>query len=316
MGRVVILEGPDGGGKTTLARQLVERGFVYKHEGPPPLGEDLIAYYLKILNDSVEASFDTVHDRLWLGERIYGPTCRGIDRLGPEGQILFNRIHTAKNVLQIICLPSFEIALENYEAKIMEKSDYLKSLNKWKEVYEAYKDWATNNSAEVIDYTNKYDNCVSILNHFSVEEMLHFRCFPKGMVGNPSAKYLFIGDQPNHESIDIPFHAVNGSSGYLNKAISMAGIEESELALSNAYGPRGRDFHALGSILISVPHVEKIFLLGNEAVKWFNSDLNSGVKVPCKVYSLPHPSYLKRFKGNNPQIMANAIRKVVYGSSY
>lgn len=309
MGKVIILEGPDGGGKTTLAKQLVEEGFVYRHEGPPPPGVDLVAHYLNLLNESIESTQDYVHDRLWLGERIYGPICRGIDKIGLEGQNLFNRIHTSNSVLHVICLPTFEVALENYSNKIMEKNDYLKSMNKWKEVYEAYDSWIEHNQNS-INIRFNYE-----ISH--IESLLYYRFFhfPKGMVGSPTAKYLFIGDQPNHETIDIPFHALNGSSGFLNKAISMSGIEESELALSNAYGPRGRDFHALGSILNSVPHVKRIFLLGSEAVKWFNSDLNAGIKIPCKVYRLPHPSYLKRFRGNNPQILANAIRKVIDGSS-
>jgi len=307
MGRIFILEGPDGGGKTTLAKNLAKQGFTYKHEGLPPSGVDLISHYLKILNDSVESTEDTVHDRLWLGERIYGPICRGIDRLGDEGQVLFNRIHSSKSILHAVCLPPFEVALESYSFKIMEKSDYLKSMNKWKEVYKAYDNWIQSNVSRItikFDYTT-HDSLW--LNELGI--------FPRGMVGSPRAKFLFIGDQPNHETIDVPFHALNGSSGYFNKALVMAGIEESDLAISNAYGPRGRDFHALGSILKCVPYVEKIFLLGNEAVKWFNSDLNTGVSIPCKVYSLPHPSYLKRFKGNNPQIMANAIRKALDGSS-
>ncbi len=43
MGRVVILEGPDGSGKTTLAKELVKSGFTYKHMGVPDEGTDLMA---------------------------------------------------------------------------------------------------------------------------------------------------------------------------------------------------------------------------------------------------------------------------------
>ncbi len=315
MGKVIILEGPDGGGKTTLANQLVkEFGYVRKHEGPPPPGADLVARYQELLNDSIESKQDVVHDRLWLGERIYGPISRGVDRLGDEGQRLFDRIHTSKKILQFVCLPPIETNQSVYSLKVQEKDDYLKSMDKWKEVYSSYNNWLYNNMGpfyQLFDYSNGDTAKLAA----SLADYYYLGRFPKGMVGSSKARYLFIGDQPNHESIDIPFHALNGSSGYLNRAIAMAGIKESELALANAYGPRGREFHALGSILNAVPNVEKIFLLGNESVKWYGSDLNAGIKIPCRVYNLPHPSYLKRFKGNNPQILANAIRKVIDGSS-
>ena len=38
--KVVVLEGPDGGGKTALANELVRHGYTYHHEGPPPKNVD------------------------------------------------------------------------------------------------------------------------------------------------------------------------------------------------------------------------------------------------------------------------------------
>jgi hypothetical protein len=138
MGKVIILEGPDGGGKTTLANELVKRGFHYRHEGPPPEGVDLIAYYLKILNDSIESPQDTVHDRLWLGEMVYGPIFRGVDRLGKEGLEKFIEIHNSNPIYQFICMPSRDALKKNYAIKMLDSSDYVKGFDNLWRIYDKY----------------------------------------------------------------------------------------------------------------------------------------------------------------------------------
>jgi len=301
--KVIILEGPDGGGKTTLAKKLEAMGFKYEHEGPPPANTDLISYYLERLNRAIESSHNTVFDRLWLGERVYGPTARCLDRIGHEGQKLFMRLHNSKSIVQFICLPPWNTVEENYTTKIKDPTDYLKSLDKLQRVYQIYDTLARHYQWKVFNYRL---NSVSqvIIETVTIKDVT----LPKGTIGSCSAKYLFIGDRPNHEYIDVPFFALNGSSGYLNKAIEIAGIKEEDLALSNVCSPQGK-IHLLESMLQSLPNLEKIFLMGNVAHEWFlkNGDMSS--KLNVKTFSLQHPSYLKRFHGNNPQVMAEAIQK-------
>ena len=75
---LIILEGPDGAGKTTLANALSEKlgGVEIRHCGPltqPPLDEyvrDLYDYY-------VRGTGDIIYDRHYMGELIYGPLYRG-----------------------------------------------------------------------------------------------------------------------------------------------------------------------------------------------------------------------------------------------
>jgi hypothetical protein len=307
MGQVVILEGPDGGGKTTFARALEKCGFEYKHEGPPPPGSDIVAHYLKILDESINAETDVVHDRLWLGERIYGPVARGTDLLGNEGQRLFMRLCDSKNVLQYICLPPKGTVLENYKKKIQDPKDFLKSEEKLLKVYSAYLSWTYSygNVRTILDYT-QFDY-TRILGDM---ELFNHGPAPKGMVGSRKAKFLFIGDRPNHDSIDVPFHALNGSSGYFNTALTLAGLEEHQIAISNAYSPLNIP-HSLGSMLIWLPSVEHIFLMGQGAQAWYNDRASQVYKTSF----IPHPSYLKRFKGSNPQVLADIIKERIYGST-
>lgn len=312
MGRVVILEGPDGSGKTTLAKSLVTTGFEYKHEGPPEKDVDMIAHYLRILNESIESPNDVVLDRFWLGERIYGPICRGVDKVGPEGQKLFERLCRSKSVQQFICLPTIDVARANYVEKMKEKDDYLKSMETWERTYKAYALWmySYGKLGMIYDYS-KNDPWHVKAGIFSDECLIGN--LPKGTIGSSTARHLFIGDQPNHPSIDVPFFAISGSSGYLNKALELAGISEKNLAISNAKSATGQ-FHTLGPILASLPDLQNIFLMGNIAKDWFYRQFRANeVTRVYRMHSLPHPSYLKRFKGHNPEVMAQMILEKVDG---
>lgn len=64
---MLIIEGADNVGKTTIAKRLAERlGYEYRHEGPPPVGVDVVRYYLERMHD------DVVQDRFHWGEIVYG----------------------------------------------------------------------------------------------------------------------------------------------------------------------------------------------------------------------------------------------------
>lgn len=68
---IVIFEGPDGAGKTTLARAVAaETGWSYLHAGAPSR-DALIEYTAPVEHGS------WVLDRWHLGEMLYGPRYRG-----------------------------------------------------------------------------------------------------------------------------------------------------------------------------------------------------------------------------------------------
>lgn len=89
--RLTIFEGPDGSGKTTLAKAYAEAtGAVYTHLGPfPRVTTGLARLYVEAILPAVLGYTDIVMDRCWLSEKPYGQAFRdGVDRLGLRMRLL------------------------------------------------------------------------------------------------------------------------------------------------------------------------------------------------------------------------------------
>lgn len=111
----IIIEGPDGAGKTKLARTLCfALGMDYHHEGPPPIGARPGEHYLKVLNNTHKP---TVFDRFHLGEIIYGPLLRGAGGLNPGEVRDLNWASAIRGGQVILCLPPWETCLANTRVK-------------------------------------------------------------------------------------------------------------------------------------------------------------------------------------------------------
>ena len=82
-GRIIILEGPDGVGKTTLADAIeaqVDGPVVRFRQGPPPDDSMAALHYMDGIDSIMEArQNDTtvIVDRFHVGELVYGPLLRG-----------------------------------------------------------------------------------------------------------------------------------------------------------------------------------------------------------------------------------------------
>lgn len=81
---LVVIEGPDGSGKTTLARRVAEAaGGEYRHAGPPER-HPLVEYTAPLAGYRPGGGQTLVLDRWHLGELVYGPLYRGKCGLTPS----------------------------------------------------------------------------------------------------------------------------------------------------------------------------------------------------------------------------------------
>jgi thymidylate kinase len=298
--QIIILEGPDGSGKTTLASQLHDRHkFRIVHTGPPSLGENVFMSYAKSLYDvKYNKNYPTLHtvfDRLHLGELVYGPIYRGVDLLGPNGSVLIERIISGFGASVIICLPSYNVCWAN----VQHRGDNLirsSTEKKFLEVYKAYEELAK--SYQVFDYANQEWEHPDLV-----------MPMPHGFIGSPTPKFLFIGEIANHPSLDFPFMSLSGSSKYLYSAMILAGYQEQDVAFVNAFNLDGKenDLYA-GWRLLGFPSV---LVLGHRAQNvWMSQYLTNtnGADARISFTSLEHPAYWKRFHANEFNEYAEKLR--------
>lgn len=290
--RVIILEGPDGCGKTTLANMLIkDYGFRSQHVSRPEKGEDVFKTYSNHLLRALRGDQPVVFDRLYLGERIYGPIMRGHDLLGEEGQRLIERIVRARDVKTILCLTDYDSAVERWKIR---GDDYILREDSFSQVYDRYQ--KSEGIYKVYDFNQR--EAFEKTGAFVPSATL-----PQGTLGSPRAEYLFVGDIVNHRVVDddLPFYSMSGSSSYLMKAIWA--IPEHQMAFTNATNMAG-DQRDLLSVVGRMPNFKIAVALGRSAEK------------ACKDQGIPfefirHPSCAKRFWYKDLSKYANEIREAL-----
>lgn len=153
MSKVIILEGPDGAGKTTLARALsdqhhfsVVRSYGTTGYFPKLDSQQLYKKLLEVILDAARGWYPVVIDRSFLSEWCYGDVMRGTDRLGLQGIQFFGCLCKLYDVKQVICLPPFETVLANWTEKRKaswdsEKGtgDYVDAAAKLDKIYQNYR---------------------------------------------------------------------------------------------------------------------------------------------------------------------------------
>lgn len=139
--RIIVIEGPDGARKTTLAGKLrAEFGFQgYQHVGPPPPEDSALRYYLRKVLSAVNTPENggTVFDRFALSEMVYGLALRGTKRLQRTEWLLIRDALDDAGAVRILCLPRL-LDCERVWAERPEE-ELIRDRNVFRQVYV---DWA------------------------------------------------------------------------------------------------------------------------------------------------------------------------------
>jgi len=288
MGRVIILEGPDGSGKTTLARELEKGGFKYEHEGPTPDNVNAFKYYLRTLLIALDQEQPVVFDRFHLGAWVYGPLLRNRVELTDDELTLLDRLMLSRDVRLILCLPGLDRARRNWAFN--RKNELFSDAEIFKKSYQKFASLKRR-------YINKKPRVVPWswhVIHAFLTEFQELPALPAGVVGSLKGRYLFIGEQAMTGYPDLPFMTPENSSGFLNRALREAGFNERDLILANALNAEGDSNRELIYHLVSSLRPLKVIALGKVAY-----DLVRDVAPMRLVRHVPHPQYMKRFGGTS-----------------
>jgi len=291
--KLIVLEGPDGAGKTTLAK--TSKHLEYIHFGPPPKGK-LGAWhqYYDLLVDLWDKPRPggVVIDRFIHGEMIYGPLLRGGTDLTWGHIRMLERVLMGMSAELVICLPPNDTVFRNWATSkdelITDPEDLLRT-------YDFYLELLGSGNRMIPRRVYDYTNPTSVL----LERQAWENKGP-GIGMFAPCNTLIVGDEVNKKvgKEGWPFVAPGGSSLWLANLLEEAGIKEHGLYWINAK-TNGQDTDPKFMDKLAP---DRIVALGSKAIEWCDRH-----QIRTSVHELEHPQFHKRFKHDKPYPLINLL---------
>lgn len=298
---LIIVEGPDGAGKSTLVERLAGwyKAEVVHHgpyKGKKKLGDTYLSSFVPDSEGTRFAKTKTVIlDRSWLSEDVYGPIFRGGSRLTVGDRRVLLRAALGARGAVIVALPPFETCLKNIAGRA--KDAYLEDNPKFKEVYDAFAGMITTfKELPVARYDFTQDGTSERVRSWL--NWVRSSCSNPGPGwGNwdPRHVFLIVGEQPGDARVteksrtEVPFAGFEGCSPWLAEQLEAGGIAESSLYWVNA---RSRSGKLTDSTFVAKLKPRGVLALGIAAAAWCGRARGIG---PGRFAELSHPQHHKRF---------------------
>lgn len=315
MAKIIILEGPDGAGKSVLARKLEARGARYVHHGPPKKGEDLFETYLAALEQAVKASRDeprvTAFDRLHLGELVYGNLVRGRSQLGTMGVDLLERYAHARGAVVVLCLPPWRVCEAVWRTRQEQAGEYVKDVQTMHQVYRAYADLLFRDRRPYVWYDWTRHGAAGFADALLACDPV---MLPPGVVGGTHPRFLFVGERANtgaNGGHDLPFMSLKGCSAWLYNVLREAGFEERDVAFANARDCRGKPHP--DPMLPRANGLERMVGPNTIALGQVADDWLTGHGIGH--HTVEHPQYHKRFRAGAREAYVARLREIRRGAA-
>jgi thymidylate kinase len=238
---VIILEGPDGGGKSTLAAEIsAATGAVVQRHGTYPgisTGPALARVYLESMLPAVLGYAPVVLDRSWLSEVPYGTAMRGgkfRTDLGDER--VLERVAWRCGAVVVLLLPPLETIRATWRSR--RGDEYLDGEEKLEAVRSAYTARRSSLPTIVYDYTSSV--------HRAMMTAVADRLGPRHPIeassaGNLAAPVAIVGDSLGDRSDAVGFYRWpfastrrGGTGRWLTAHLRDAGVGEEDVLWANA----------------------------------------------------------------------------------
>jgi hypothetical protein len=135
---------------------------------------------------------------------------------------------------------------------------------------------------------------------------------PFGVIGVTSPVFLFVGEQANQETLDLPWVSLTGSSHYLYTCLQDAGYLEQEIAFVNAFDLQGKPVNLRVVEDVTMPRV--VIALGSKAGREARRMLaRTTMAHGMPFHEVAHPAYWKRFQSKHRQQYVDELRRIRVG---
>lgn len=336
---VVVLEGPDGAGKTTLAEHLVKRYDGHYVHRTWRKGMDVWDHHTEAVQIANERSHKqlVVIDRLWASEAIYGKVYRGESDYKHNSRAM-DRVLLRLCAINVLCIPPLDYVVDVHAKRAAAGGEMYSTVD---EVAERYRDWALGNRSRPINgdvteqlaalggfIANRNDALLyDVTRHGSdmdafadeLEKLLLDRrasqypfaldpATPNCLGHRLEAEYLFVGEQVGdlHSWSRWPFYARTHSPDFLNKSLHEIAFDEPKALWSNAWDEDNRLPHIWNER--ATPEL-KVIALGRKAERRCKA-----VGIPVHA-AVPHPSWARRFNYHGqrgepyPEVLKKALAR-------
>ena len=313
---VIVLEGPDGCGKSTLSEEFVKSNWNYAHFGAP----DGPAYdfYRMGINNIVGP---TVLDRFHSGSIVYGSIFRGTSDLTDFQHWLIEMELKSVSALMVHVTVPWEQQLKTItERRKTTDGDQFEALDKQRAIREKYDEVMASTALRRVTFDWTRGDTAQRLFDVAVKPLFaELVDRPDVMSSVPSlgwwrAPYVLVGDEPRSASnfyeaykrhgvplrrlSDIGGAPFNSTSGeYLYGALTSAGIQN-DVCIFNSRLLDGRE---VKDIFQRWEFPGTTIALGKRASERLEATGVDHVMVP-------HPQYIRRFHHKDIELYGSMIR--------
>lgn len=296
---LIIVEGPDGGGKTTLSRQLAKQhGAAYTHLGPFKGVKHIGRLYVEAMLPALLGHQPVVLDRSWWSEPVYGAAFRGgRSRLSPVELRMLDRVALRCRARLVMCLPSVETCLTVFRQR--RGQEMLEREEQLRQVHQGYRQTIHDTALDVQVFNYERGPFEPRVELGSVPHSVACRS-----AGHLAAGLLLVGEglgpvkepDPLHQYPFVSFSRA-GCSQWLTAQLLDAGVNENQLCWANADDP------GLEALLSGDDGLTTVHALGQAAAV----RLRELGRPDARAW--PHPQHHKRFKSKETYPLTTYLLK-------
>jgi len=334
---IIILEGPDGAGKTTLARQVMER--YEKETGVTPCymhgrpRRNVWPWYVASLRRAARESLRrlVVVDRHWVSECIYGTVLRNGPAFGANARAL-HRHWLHLGAFYVLCAPDAEFIVGEHVGLMRGREELVKKLDHVRDIATRYVDLVKGSVVRDPqgDYVEQLSNQGGVKGHANwyhydrereremsprlpktLLELARVRfertrenTLPWGQVtGSPTATVALVGDASKSGGISPPFLSSGPSPSYLNETLHSRVIPEGLISLVNA-----NDFVTDEYLFNTLKPFKRVVALGGKAADRL---IVVGRRPDVAVR---HPKFARRFQQYGDY--SHELEAAIFGRSH